>query len=149
MGLFSSGKMDDVTISNSIKNPNELEQLIIADEAYKMSEEELREFCESGGLGEQLVMEGKLKSRTLIRLSKKDDLSRRKKMFCYQLARENKDQAWTKFALFRDKANKEEEKMFKKYGMKAERLAKVSQNQYLHGDPEKKGLLSKFGAEDR
>lgn len=148
MGLFSTGKVE-VTIENSIKNKEEFEQLMIADEISNMSEEELREFCEPGGPGETLVTEGKLKNRTLVRLSKKDDLARRKKMACYQLAKEANSQAWKKFQFHRAEALKYEKQMFKTYGPKAERIAKESQKDYLKGDKNKEGLLAKFGAEDR
>ena len=150
MALFNRGNVE-YTIENSIKNPDELEQLIIADEAYKMNDEEIREFCEPGGLGERLVMEGKMKNKTLVRLSRKDDLARRKKMICYQLAKEANDPSWEKFKFHRDKALIEENKMFRKYGMKADRLAKESQKEYLKGDSGsgKHGLLRKFGADDR
>lgn len=148
MGLFSTGKVE-VTIENSIKNKEQFEQLMIADEVANMSTEQLREFCEPGGLGETLVTEGKLKNRTLVRLSKKDDLSRRKKMACYQLAKEANSPAWKKFEFHRREALKYENQMFKQYGAKAERLAKEAQNSYLRGDKNKEGLLAKFGAEDR
>lgn len=148
MGLFSTGRVE-VTIENSFKNPEEFEQLIIADEVYNMSQEQLQEFCKPGGLGEQLVTEGKLKNRTLVRLSKKDDLARRKKMACYKLAKEANSQAWKKFEFHRREALKYENQMYKQYGAKAERLAKEGQREYLKGDSGKTGLLAKFGAEDR
>ena len=150
MALFNTGKVE-YTIENSIKNKDEMEQLLIADEVYRMNDEQIREFCEPGGLGEHLVMEGKMKNKTLVRLSKKDDLARRKKMYCYQLAKEAKDSSWDKFKFHRDKALVEEKKMFTRYGMKAERLARESQKSYLKGDngTGKFGLLRKFGADDR
>ena len=148
MGLFSTGRVE-VTIENSIQNKEEFEQLMIADEVANMSAEQLREFCEPGGLGETLVTEGKLKNRTLVRLSKKDDLARRKKMACYQLAKEAGSQAWKKFEFHRREALKYENQMFKQFGPKAERIAKEAQRDYLKGDKNKEGLLAKFGAEDR
>ena len=148
MGLFSTGNVE-VTIENSIKDKDTFEQLMIADEVANLPEEELNEFCKPGGLGETLVTEGKLKNRTLVRLSKKDDLARRKKMACYQLAKEANSPDWKKFSFHRQKALEHEKRMFKQYGAKAERIAKESQRDYLKGDKNKTGLLAKFGAEDR
>lgn len=148
MGLFSTGRVE-ATIENSIQNKEEFEQLMIADEIANLDAEQLREFCSPGGLGETLVTEGKLKNRTLVRLSKKDDLARRKKMACYQLAKEANSPAWKKFEFHRSEALKYEKQMFKQYGSKAERLAKEAQRDYLKGDKNKEGLLAKFGAEDR
>lgn len=148
MGLFTKGNVE-VTVENSIKNKDEYEQLMIADEIANMDKESLEEFCKPGGLGETLVTEGKLKNRTIIRLSKKDDLARRKKMNCYQLAKEANSTAWKKFHYHRTEALKYEKQMFKQFGAKAERLAKESQRDYIKGDKNKAGLLSKFGAEDR
>ena len=79
MAIFDTGVVE-TTLENTFKNPQEFEQIMIADEVANMSQEELKEFCAPGGLGEHLVTEGKLRNRTLVRLSKKDDLSRRKKM---------------------------------------------------------------------
>ena len=50
---------------------------------------------------------------------------------------------------FRQKAQVEEEKMFKKYAAKADKLAKEGQKNWLHGGDGKTGLLKKFGASDR
>ena len=85
MALFENGIVQP-TIENTIQNKEEFEQLMIACEIAEMDKETLEEFCERDGLGEYLVTEGKLKNKTLIRLSKKDDLSRRKKMAAYQMA---------------------------------------------------------------
>ncbi|MDD3121924.1 MAG: hypothetical protein PHC62_00245 [Candidatus Izemoplasmatales bacterium] len=146
MALFTSGRTN-VTVENTIQNKDEFEQLMIACEVAEMNDEEREKFCEAGGLGEYLVTEAKLKNRTLVRLSKKDDLKRRKKMAAYQLAKEKNDPAWKKFTFHRAKALEYENKMFAKYGGKAERVAKETQKSYLKGD--KAGLLDKFGAKDR
>ena len=151
MAIFDTGVVKP-TLENTFKNPQEFEQIMIADEAANMSQEELKEFCAPGGLGEHLVTEGKLRNRTLVRLSKKDDLSRRKKMAAYELAKEHNDPAWKKFVYFRQKALEMENKMAARYASTAERVAMISQKSYLRGDkedPNKKGLENKFGAQDR
>ena len=151
MAIFDTGVVV-TTLENTFKNPQEFEQIMIADEVANMSQEELEEFCAPGGLGEHLVTEGKLRNRTLVRLSKKDDLTRRKKMAAYELAKEHNDPAWKKFVYFRQKALEMENKMAARYASKAERVAMISQKSYLRGDkddPNKKGLENKFGAQDR
>jgi len=151
MAIFDTGVVV-TTLENTFKNPQEFEQIMIADEVANMSQEELQEFCAPGGLGEHLVTEGKLRNRTLVRLSKKDDLSRRKKMAAYELAKEHNDPAWKKFVFHRQKSLEFENKMAAKYGAKAERVAMISQKSYLRGDKDegiKKGLENKFGAQDR
>lgn len=150
MAIFDTGVVE-TTLENTFKNPQEFEQIMIADEIANMSQEELQEFCAPDGLGQHLVTEGKLRNRTLVRLSKKDDLSRRKKMAAYELAKEHNDPAWKKFVMFRQKALEMENKMAAKYGAKAERIAMMSQKSYLRGDKDdsKAGLENKFGAQDR
>lgn len=149
MALFDSGNFE-VTIENTIKNKEEFEQLMIACELADMDKEELKEFCAEGGLGEHLVTEAKLKNRTILRLSKKDDLARRKKMAAYQLAKENNDKSWKLFVKYRKLALEQEKKMFQKYNTKAEKVAKEGQKSWMKGGKnEKDGLLKRFGANDR
>ncbi len=152
MGIFGHGSYE-LTIQESFKNPNEILEMLIVDEVSQLPDEKIQEFCQPGGVGEVLVSEGKLKKKTLVRLSKKDDLSRRTKMMAMQLAKENNDPLFDKLALNRVKERELLGKIVKKYGMKGEKLAKVAQNEYLHGGHDKKAALPKSfmkaGGEDR
>lgn len=150
MALFKSRTVEP-TVENSIQNIEEFERRMYAVEAGELRGEALVEFCAPGGVGQQLVNEGKLSKRTLVRLSKKDDLARRTKTICYQLAREAKDPNMTKFDFHRAKALDFERKVEARWGMKASVLARKQQQEYMKGgeDGEKKGLLAIFGAKDR
>jgi len=149
MAVFNSGRME-VTLENTFDHPEQFTELMIADEVANMTQEELEEFCAPGGLGEQLVQEGKLRNRTLVRLSKKDDLTRRTKMATYELAKQSNDPAWRKFVEYRQKALDYEKKMYAKYASKGARVAAVAQKNFLRGDKDvKTGLDKKFGADDR
>lgn len=147
MSLFYSGSYEP-TIKNSIRDTAEFERRMIATEAYSLQGEALKEFVAPGGLGEQLVTEAKLNKKTLVRLSKQDDLHRRAKTIAYQLAREAGDPDMKKFDEYRAKALTHEKAVEKKFGIKAMALAKQQQKDYLK-DSNKKGLLAAFGAKDR
>lgn len=150
MALFHYGS-HEATVENTIVNKAEFERRMIAVEAGELRGEALATFCEAGGLGMQLVAEGKMSRNTLVRLSKRDDLARRTKSICYQLAREAHDPNMAKFDKYRALALQAERKVEAKYGIKAAMLARKQQAEYLKGgrDGEKKGLLAAFGAKDR
>ena len=152
--FFDNEFMENATMDEDLKNPNELMGAFILDEISHLPDDRIKEFCEAGGVGEQLLNEGKLRSKnTLVRMSKKDDLSRRKVMTCLQLAKDNKDPNWKKLVVNRMRKNELKKKIVKRWGPQAERIAKKTQNDFLHGGPNKKGILPskfrKFGGDDR
>lgn len=135
--ILESGNMDE-----NLKHPDQLMESFIIDELSYLPPEKLREFCEPGGVADQLITEGKLRSKnTIVKMSKKDDYSRRVAMTCMQLAKDNKDPNWNKLVLAQQKKNKYKEAIIKRWSSKAERIAKKSQNEFLHGGPKKKGVL--------
>ena len=140
-------------IKEEFRDPSLLEQVFIADEVAHLPEEKIKEFCKPGGVGEQLVQEGKFRRNTLVKLSKKDDLSRRETMLAMQMAKDANDPLWRKYVINTQRRNELKAKMKKKYSMKANRAAKVAQKEFLHGGAKKKGILpSSFmraGGEDR
>ena len=137
-------------IDEEFKDPSILEEVMIADEVSRLPEDKIKEFCEAGGVGETLVQEGKLIKKSLVRLRKQDDLTRRTKMGALLLAKEKNDPLYAK--LVKNRLQKKElvSKIMKKYGTKGQRVAKQAQSEYLHG---KKSALPKnfmkFGGEDR
>lgn len=143
MGMFFNTGSIIPSIEESFKNPNEVMELFILDEVSHLPSEKIQEFCKPGGVGEQLVMEGKFKKNTLIRLSKKDDLSRRETMLAMQMAKEANDPLWKKFVINTQRRNELKAKMKQKYSTKANRAAKVAQNEFIHGGPKNKGVLPK------
>lgn len=147
--------MDDIfsdadVIKESFKDPSHLEEAFIADHIAHLSEEQIKEFCQEGGVGEQLVAEGKISRKTLVRLNKQDDLTRRTKIGALLLAKENNDPLYAK--LVKNRAIKKElvAKIMAKYKTKGAKVAKQAQNDFIHG---KKSALPKnfmkFGGSDR
>ena len=137
-------------ISESFSDTSHLEEAFIADHIAHLPEDMIKEFCKEGGVGDQLVAEGKISRKTIVRLNKSDDLSRRTKMSALLLAKEKNDPLYAK--LVKNRAIKRElvSKIVSKYGTKAARVAKQAQNLFLHG---KKSALpknfQKFGGDDR
>lgn len=107
-----------------------LSEMYIVDEVSHLTDEQIQEFCNSKE-AEALVEAGKLRRKTLVRLSKKDDMSRRKTMAAFQLAREKKDPLWAKLVKNRVMERKLIGAIEQKYGTKAERAAKLGQRDYL------------------
>ena len=103
-GAFNSG------IDNSEIPEGFLEQCIV-DEVSHLTDEQIQEFCNSPE-AEQMVQEGTMRKKTLVRLSKKDPL-------------------WTKLVKNRVQERKLIGDIVKKYGAKADRVAKIGQKEYL------------------
>ena len=102
----------------------------IVDEVSHLSDEKIQEFCQSPE-AEALVEAGVMRKKTLVRLSKKDDFSRRRTMAAFTIAREKKDPLWSKLVKNRVQERKLIGEIVKKYGGKADRVAKVGQKEYL------------------
>ena len=141
------------SIEASFAHPERITECLIVDEVSKLPTETIQEFCKPGGVGEQLVQEGKMRRKTLVRLSKKDDLERRTSMMNIQLAKDNNDILWRKLVKNRQQKHDLIDAIDKKYGHRGARLAKKSQNEFLHGGAKKTGVLPKSfmraGGEDR
>ena len=153
MGMFTGTGSVTESIDQMFADPNQVMELYIVDEVSQLTDEQVQEFCKPGGVGEQLVQEGKLHRTTLVRLSKKDDLARRETMLAMQMAKEKNDILWRKFVINTKKRNELKAAMKKKYGNKANRAAKQAQQQFLHGGPKGKGVLpdsfKRSGGDDR
>ena len=143
--IFTTG-YEEVTLENTFSNVSESEILesLIYDEISHLPEEKIEEFCKPGGVGEELVTEGKINKRTIVRLNKKDDLSRRKKLMVLKIAKEKNDPGYNRAVMYRQKEREEIAKLMQKYGNQAERLAKQAQNDYLHPASDKKILPASF-----
>ena len=147
--IFESGTANSV-IAEEFKDTTLLEECFIADEISRLPEDKIKEFCEAGGVGEQLVQEGKLRKKTLVRLSKQDDLTRRTKMGALLLAKEKNDPLYAKLVKNRQQKRDRVEQFMKKYGTKGQRVARQAQSEYLHGNKSAvpKNFM-KFGGADR
>ena len=137
-------------LEESFADPNVMAEALIVDEVSQLPVSKIQEFCAPGGVGEQLVQEGKLRKKTLVRLSKKDDLTRRTKMGALLLAKEHNDPLYAKLVKNRQQKRDLVDKIMRKYGNKGKTVAKKAQAEYLHG---KSSALpknfQKFGGADR
>lgn len=78
-----------------------------------------------------LEAKGMIGRKTLIRLNKNDDVTRRTSAAAYQMAKDANDPLWKKLMFHMEKKNEYKEKILKKYNAKAIRVAKKSQKDYL------------------
>lgn len=144
------GSSKDDLIHEEFKDTSLLEEVMIADEVAHLPQDKIQEFCQAGGVGEQLVQEGKLRRKTLVRLNKTDDLTRRTKMGALLLAKEHNDPLYAKLVKNRQQKRDLVDKIMRKYGNKGKTVAKKAQAEYLHG---KSSALpknfQKFGGADR
>ena len=146
MGMFNTGMITE-SVENTFSDPNAIISQLIEMEVSQLPQEKIEEFCAPGGVGEALVEAGKLRKKTLVRLSKKDDLSRRQKIIALNLARENGDPLWDKLALNRVKERELIAKIVAKYGHKSEKLAVKSQKDFLKGAHLPLSFMKAGGAE--
>lgn len=112
-----------------VPDMNLLIESYIVDEVSHLSDEKRMEFCNSPE-AEALVQEGTMRKKTLVRLSKNDDLSRRRTIAAFNRARAAKDPLWTKLVQNRVKERELIGAIVKKYPQ-AERDAKLGQREYL------------------
>lgn len=105
-------------------------EAVAYDDLSKMTEADIKAFVESDQ-AQVLVERQVLNKKTLVRLSKKDELKRRIKLIAYKLAHDDKNPHWDKMCLFRSKWKKERAEVMRKYGNRASKLAKVAQKEYI------------------
>lgn len=119
-----------------------LNEAYVYDELSHLPQEELDEFLASEAC-EVMCEEGMVSRRTLVRLSKNDDLSRRTTMAAFEMAKKNNDPLWTKLVKIRALEKKYVSSIVKKYNNKASKAAKISQKEYIKGN---KQFFTKSGA---
>lgn len=122
--------------ANTILNETEgIADVLIADELQRcLSEAELKEFLESDEC-EALVEARVLNRRTIVRLNKKDDLRRRKRLVALQLAKNKKDPLVKLYAKVIKQKFSILDKIETKYGSLADREAKKAQKEYYKKVP--------------
>lgn len=148
--MINANAQNTVSIAESFADPNAILEMIIVDEVSQLPKEKIDEFCAAGGVGEQLVQEGKLRRNTLVKLNKEDDLTRRTKMMALQLAKENNDREWVLLKKNRIKERELIAKIMKKRGREGAKLAREGQREWLHGPkPVLPKSFQKAGGADR
>lgn len=127
MGIFSP---NSVVMENELKDTNELLEAYIYDELSRLSDEKREEFVQSE-YAQSMLESGLISRKTLVRLSKNDDLERRIGMAAIQLSKEHDDVLYDQLVKVRIKERELLEKINNKYANKATRVAKIGQKDYL------------------
>lgn len=128
MGIYSVN--DENAIQAELKNPGELLESFIFDELCHLPDDRKQKFINSEE-AKVMVEAGIISRKTLVRLSKTDDLSRRMKMAAFQLAKDNDDMLWSQLVKNRIKERDLIDKITNKYNSKAGKVAKIGQKDYL------------------
>lgn len=129
MGIFNTTLASSVE-EGGVKDVDALIGSYIIDEVSMLPEAKIQEFINSEEC-KALQERGTLKKKTIVRLSKKDDLTRRKKMAAFQIAKENHWKEWDLLVKNRIKEKQLIEKIVHKAGLKADKAAKLGQKEYL------------------
>lgn len=149
MGLFSNEYLNE-SVNFSEVNMDTLVEAYLVDEAnHKWSDEQIAEFCAPGGIGEALVEAKVLSKKTLVRLSKKDDLDRRRTMAAMELAKQANDPLFNKLVQIYAKKDELKSAILAKYGNKAEKVALAGQKEYIKKMKKVPSSFMKFGGADR
>nr|DAF97860.1 MAG TPA: hypothetical protein [Myoviridae sp. ctYA416] len=130
MFFGESAQTTSLGVGEELRNPNALLEAFIYAEASTLPESERQAFVESDEA--KLLLEKQVISRkTLVRLSKADDIARRQKMAAFQIAKERKDPLWTKLVKNRVIERALVKQIVQKYGSQANRVARKSQQEYI------------------
>ena len=129
MSLYGSG-INEVSSIEKIANSDSLIEAFLVDDILHGTSEQIHSFLESEEC--QVLMEKNvLKKPTMMRLSKADDEKRRIKLAVYEMAKAANDPEFAKFKKYTALRKQSIAKMMKKYGSKAEKVAKLGQKNYI------------------
>lgn len=128
MSVFGTGyNNDDLALTES---ENEvLGNLVIAELAEVLNEEEFNAYLKSEEC-EALMEAGKFSKKTIIRMSKADDLERRTSMAAMNLAKQSDNASWKEYQKAMKKAKEAKAKMLKQFGSKGSKIAKKAQQEF-------------------
>lgn len=141
MGIFTSSKgyTNEDTLEDIDINLDELMEQFFYDDHYADSDEDKRALFESGEVA--LLEKKNITSRkTLVRLNKNDDITRRSTMAALQIAKQKNDALWKKLVLNRVNERKLLRAIKKKYANAAKKVAIQGQKAYLKGSNQSKML---------
>lgn len=126
MSIFGNNN----TFLESDLNRSELLESYIYDEISKLGQETIQEFVHSQQ-AQAMVEAGIIGKKTLVKLSKVDDLERRIGMAALQLAKDKSDPLFDKLVKVRVKEKELLDQINNKYMNKATQVAKIGQRDYL------------------
>lgn len=104
------------------------------DDLAKMTHEQRQMFLNSEefkAVDEANSITGSIGKNTIVKLNKTDDMERRIGQAALNIARDRNDSLWIRLKKNREQERKLLSQINKKYGQKAERVAKQAQKQYL------------------
>lgn len=136
MSIYGGGNVEDSLFDGDLINETaEVADILIADELLRsLTESELKEFLESDEC-QQLLEARVLRKKTLVRLGKNDELHRRARLAALQMAISKNDPLAKLLAKVRIKEREYLNKIYAKYGVKGERVAKKAQKEYFKKVP--------------
>ena len=141
MGIYSDSKRfcDPDTGEELEVNMDELMEQFFYDEHYADSDEEKRALIESADA--VFLEKSNISSRkTMVRLNKNDDITRRTTMAALQIAKDNNDTLWKALVKNRVQERKLLRAIKKKYNSKANQIARIGQKKYLKNANQSKML---------
>lgn len=127
MGLYGANPLK--TLESQATSEAVMEMFLV-DDILRMPSKNIRTFCESEE-AKVLVEKAVLKKPTMMRLSKADDERRRIKLIAYKLAKEAGDPNYKKLKMYTGKRKECIAAIMKKYGTKAEKMARIAQKEYI------------------
>ena len=120
-----------ITSINEMANSEALLELYLVDDILNASSSDLQKFTESEEY-KVLVEKGALDKKFIDRATvRKMDLHRRIKLSAYQMAKDTKDPNWDKLLKYAALKKSYAKKILSKFGKKAERIARISQKNYI------------------
>ena len=146
--LFGSDEFE--RLNGDLNSSRKLQEAFLTDDLSRLPSEKLKEFCESEE-AKALVEANVLRKPTLVRLSKKDDFTRRVKIAAFEICKEENPTLWKKLAENRVKEKKLINQIMTLYRARAIKRAKAEQTQYIKTAKKVKFPVSfkKAGGEDR
>ena len=146
--LFGSDEFE--RLNGDLNSSRKLQEAFLTDDLSRLPSEQLKEFCESEEAN-ALVEANVLRKPTLVRLSKKDDFTRRVKIAAFEICKEENPTLWKKLAENRVKEKKLINQIMTLYRARAIKRAKAEQTQYIKTAKKVKFPVSfkKAGGEDR
>ena len=143
MGIYSNNNDLDLDMHNLV------EAFLIDDLIHNYSADTVKEFCAPGGVGEALEEAKVLGKRTLVRLSKKDDLDRRTTIAAFQMAKEKNDPLWNKLVTIQAKRKELIAQIKKKYSTRSQKADIAGQKEYIKTMRKVPKSFMQFGGADR
>ena len=137
-------------LTGDLNSSRRLQEAFLTDDLSRLPSEQLKEFCESEE-AKALVEANVLRKPTLVRLSKKDDFTRRVKIAAFEICKEENPNLWKKLAENRVKEKKLINQIMTLYKSRAIKRAKAEQKEYIKSAKKIKFPVSfkKAGGEDR